>query len=153
MATIYTRTLYINFNANGGSGAPSNTSDSQSNARQDGMVSITISSTKPTRTNYTFIDWSRSDGGTVAAGGTVIHTWDGSESYTYTDATHASASFTITLTANWKYSPPKTIRLVNSAGTDLETYNIYVVNDAGTGLDRYRATIVNDDGTNLINYK
>ena len=48
--------ITVNYNANGGSGAP---------ASQDkyNTVDLTLSSTKPTRTNYTFISWNtKSDG-------------------------------------------------------------------------------------------
>ena len=48
----------IKYNANGGSGAPS----SQTKYKN---VSLTISSTKPTRTGYTFQGWSLTQGGSV----------------------------------------------------------------------------------------
>lgn len=60
-ATTYT----LSYNANGGSGAP---------AAQSGAVQYTIPSTKPTRSGYTFLGWSKSGTATAAeysAGSTI----------------------------------------------------------------------------------
>lgn len=103
--TAYTYT--VKYNANGGSGAPGQQTKTYG-------VTLTLSSTKPTRTNYTFKGWSTSSGSTTvayAAGG----------SYT--------ANATITLYAIWElnYTKPKitsiTVDRCNSAGT---------LNDEGT---------------------
>ena len=59
-------TYTVSYNANGGSGAPSNQTKTYG-------VNLTLSSTKPTRTNYNFLGWGTSaDSTTVAysAGGT-----------------------------------------------------------------------------------
>ena len=73
-------TYTISYNANGGSGAPASQTKTQGTA-------LTLSSTKPTRTGYTFLGWSTSRTATTA---------------TYS----ASGSFTIdaytTLYAVWK---------------------------------------------------
>lgn len=67
--TTYTipklRTFKISYNANGGSGAPS------SQTKYYG-IDLTLSSTKPTKTGYTFKGWSLTKGGSVyyQAGGT-----------------------------------------------------------------------------------
>ncbi len=56
----------VSYNANGGSGAPS------SQTKTEG-VALTLSSTKPTRSGYTFLGWGTSSSATVAsysAGGT-----------------------------------------------------------------------------------
>ena len=55
----------VSYNANGGSGAPGNQTKTYD-------VNLTLSGTKPTRTNYNFKGWSTSSGGDVvyAAGGT-----------------------------------------------------------------------------------
>lgn len=58
-------TYTIKYNANGGSGAPSNQTKTYG-------TNLTLSSTKPTRTGYTFKGWSLTQGGSVyyQAGGT-----------------------------------------------------------------------------------
>lgn len=57
--TVAAKTSYkISYNANGGSGAPS------AQTKWHG-TNITLSSTKPTRTGYTFKGWATSDGGSV----------------------------------------------------------------------------------------
>lgn len=61
--TLYAKwtahTYQVSYNANGGSGAPS------SQTKTHG-VALTLSSTKPTRTNYTFLGWSISASATTA---------------------------------------------------------------------------------------
>lgn len=83
-------TCTIAYNANGGSGAPSSQTHVQ-------YTTLTISSGKPTRTNYTFLGWSTSSTATTAtylAGGR------------YTNNSFSSGA-TITLYAVWKknYAP------------------------------------------------
>ena len=80
----------IAYNANGGSGAPSSQAHTQ-------YTTSTISSTKPTRANYTFLGWSTSSTATTAtylAGGR------------YTNNSLSSGS-TVVLYAVWKknYAP------------------------------------------------
>lgn len=53
-------TYTISFNANGGSGAPGNQTKTYGQT-------LTLSSTRPTRTNYNFIGWGTSSGSTSAA--------------------------------------------------------------------------------------
>lgn len=54
--TVHTYT--VTYNANGGSGAPGNQTKTYG-------VDLTLSSTKPTRTNYNFLGWSTSANGSV----------------------------------------------------------------------------------------
>ena len=80
-------TYTVKYNANGGSGAPGQQTKTYG-------VTLTLSSTKPTRTNYTFKGWGTSSGSTTvayAAGG----------SYT--------ANASVTLYAIWElnYTKPK----------------------------------------------
>lgn len=88
------KTYTISYNANGGSGAPS------SQTKTHG-TNLTLSSTKPTRTNYTFKGWATSASATTAtysAGGTytsnanatLYAVW--SLSYTKPSITEVSAS-------------------------------------------------------------
>ena len=51
---------YLNFSANGGSGAPGQMSDSQWGVSPSGSASFKIPSTEPTRNGYTFLGWSTS---------------------------------------------------------------------------------------------
>lgn len=76
--SVPARTSYtVSYNANGGSGAPA------SQTKYYGYT-LTLSSAKPTRTGYTFVNWKASNGTTYAP----------SASYTANAAT--------TLTAQWK---------------------------------------------------
>ncbi len=70
-------TYTITYNANGGSGAPANQTKTHD-------VTLTLSTTKPTKTGYTFVNWKATNGTTYAAGA----------SYTANAGT--------TLTAQWK---------------------------------------------------
>lgn len=83
--TDYSYTLA--YNANGGSGAPSN--QTGSNTGTSPYYTFTVSSTVPTRTGYTFLGWSTSDSATSA-------TYTGGGSITVT------SSGTTTLYAVWK---------------------------------------------------
>lgn len=94
-------TYTVKYNANGGSGAPGQQTKTYG-------VTLTLSSTKPTRTNYTFKGWGTSSGSTTvayAAGG----------SYT--------ANASVTLYAIWKlnYTKPSitsvSVDRCTSAGT------------------------------------
>lgn len=130
-ATDYSYTLA--YNANGGSGAPS--SQTGSNTLVSPSYTFTISSTKPTRSGYKFLGWSTSSTATSAsysAGGSITVTSSG----------------TTTLYAVWKLD--NILRIVNSAGTGLDMYIIYIVQNGA--LVPYRMTIVNSAGTGLDPY-
>jgi hypothetical protein len=101
----YTFTFRATYNANGGSGAPSATSNSITSHRPFSIVSITLSNTRPTRTNYTFLRWQDSSGNTYNPGQSISHTFDDSTNYTYTDVGEANASYTLALSAVWSYTP------------------------------------------------
>lgn len=62
---IWRKTLYLSYNANGGSGAPSQTSGNIYNSTA-GMT-FGISATKPTRAGYIFKGWSTSSSATSAS--------------------------------------------------------------------------------------
>ena len=108
--TLYAKwtanTYTVSYNANGGSGAPGSQTKTYG-------VNLTLSSTKPTRTNYNFLGWSTSASGSVAyqPGGTY------------------SSNSGITLYAVWSlaYTGPRisgfTVSRCNSDGT---------ANEAGT---------------------
>ena len=75
-------TYTISYNANGGSGAPS------SQVKTYG-VNLTLSSTRPTRTGYTFLGWSESSTATTS---------------TYAPSSTFTANKSVTLYAVWKVS-------------------------------------------------
>jgi uncharacterized repeat protein (TIGR02543 family) len=104
-ATLYAvwkaNTYTVSYNANGGSGAPGNQTKTYGK-------SLTLSSTKPTRTNYNFKGW-----GTSASATTV----------SYASGASYTANAAITLYAVWElaYTKPRISNLsivrCNSTGT------------------------------------
>ena len=69
---IWKKTITLSYNANNGSGAPSSQSQIIYNATTS--YKFTISSTKPTRTGYTFLGWSTSSTATsssYSSGGSI----------------------------------------------------------------------------------
>lgn len=78
--------LTVNYNANGGSGAPSSQTKVASSQSAPYVVSIVLSSTKPTRSGYTFLGWATSASGSVsyAAGDTYTHYFEEGGSYSAT---------------------------------------------------------------------
>lgn len=92
MAVIsYTYTLYVNYDANGGTGAPSRQTFSTESFASSVTVSGTLAYTTPTRTGYTFNGWWL-NGYKFDAGGAI--------SQTFTKGT-SDQSKTVTLTAGW----------------------------------------------------
>ena len=107
-------TYTVSYNANGGSGAPSSQSKTYG-------VTLTLSSSIPTRTNYNFLGW-----GTSANSTTI----------SYSPGSSYTSNSSITLYAIWSvsYIPPRitnlTIDRCNSSGTldDTGTYAKVVFN-------------------------
>lgn len=69
---IWSKTITLSYNANGGSGAPSSQSATVYNSTTS--YKFTLSSTKPTRSGYTFLGWSTSNTATSSSyspGGTI----------------------------------------------------------------------------------
>lgn len=107
-ATLYAvwkaNTYTVTYNANGGTGAPASQTKTYG-------VTLTLSSTKPTRTNYTFKGW-----GTSAAATTV----------TYASGASYTQNAGITLYAIWELSYTKptisgfSLNRSNSSGTASE---------------------------------
>lgn len=98
-------TYTVSYNANGGSGAPGNQTKTYG-------VNLTLSSTKPTRTNYNFLGWGTSAGSTTVA---------------YASGASYTANAAITLYAIWElaYTKPIITNFVvqrcNSSGTATES--------------------------------
>lgn len=94
-------TYTVSYNANGGSGAPGNQTKTYG-------VNLTLSSTRPTRTNYNFLGWGVSSGST---------------SVSYSPGGQYTSNASITLYAIWQlaYKSPRISNLsanrCNSAGT------------------------------------
>jgi uncharacterized repeat protein (TIGR02543 family) len=151
-ATLYAvwkaNTYTIKYNANGGSGAPNNQTKTHG-------VTLTLSSTKPTRTNYTFKGWATSASSTSAsysAGGsytanaaaTLYAVWElsyvkpriSSASVARCDSTGASSdSGTYALVKfNWsssKSAPTVTISCADTTGNTVGTYSVSVTGTSG----------------------
>lgn len=110
-ATLYAvwkaNTYTVKYNANGGSGAPGNQTKTHA-------VALTLSSTKPTRTNYNFKGW-----GTSASATTVA----------YASGASYTANASITLYAIWElaYIKPRISNLSIIRSDSLGT-----ANDEGT---------------------
>lgn len=132
-ATLYAvwkaNTYTVTYNANGGTGAPGNQTKTYG-------VTLTLSSVKPTRTNYTFKGW-----GTSASATTVSYSAGGS----YT------ANAGMTLYAIWEssYTKPKiysfAVKRCNSSG---------VADDEGTyGLVQFDWTTSQSVSKILIEWK
>ncbi len=121
-----TYTCYLNFNANGGSGAPGNlnyTGTSTSNH------TFTIPSTTPSRSGYTFLGWSTSNSATSASyqsGGSIAVAYNGTTTLyavwsqvTYTchlnfnanggSGAPSNQNFTGTSTGNHTFTIPNTV--------------------------------------------
>ena len=99
-------TFTLSYNANGGSNPPSSQSDS---------TSYTISSTRPTRSGYTFLGWSKSSSATSAsytAGDTITIS-----SNTTLYAVWSKNTFTLSYNANGGSNPP-------SSQSDSTSYTI-----------------------------
>ncbi len=128
-ATTYT----VSFNANGGSGAPSSQTKTYGTA-------LTLSSTVPTRTGYTFLGWSTSSTATVA-------TWSAGGSYTTNASDTLYAvwelnSYTVSYSANGGSGAPSsqtkyygtTLVLSSTVPTRTGyTFNGWNTNSGGTG--------------------
>lgn len=101
-------TYTITYDANGGSGAPAKQTKNHD-------ASITLSSTKPTRTNYTFKGWAVSTNGSVS----------------YNPGATYSANANLTLYAVWEltYKIPKVYDLSVSRSTSNGT-----ISDDGTSM-------------------
>ena len=130
--TTYTYQYTIKYNANGGSGAPSNTTATASTTRK----SITLSSTVPTRSGYTFLGWSTSSSATSAS---------------YQAGTAYSFSYGSTqLYAVWKQSTitvsgtPDTYGVVGSAWSFKPTVSV-----SGCSVSISGASWLSANGTNV----
>lgn len=113
----YTYSLSVSFNANGGSGAPSYVSNSVTSSASTVRVSVTIPSTTPTKSGYTFNGW--------WYGGSR---YNPSSTFSYTFSNYGdNQSKSFTLVANWVASAStwgSTPSSVSLDGTTSYTFNI-----------------------------
>lgn len=94
-------TYTISYNANGGSGAPGNQTKTYG-------TNLTLSSTKPTRTYYTFLGWSTSSTATSASYGAGA---------TLTSDLSTTNGATVTLYAVWLPNPPTSLTITRTGST------------------------------------
>lgn len=128
----------VSFNANGGSGAPGN------QTKWYGEI-LTLSATKPTRANYTFLGWATSSGGAVA----------------YQPGGQYGYDQNVTLYAKWKLnaSPPTigafTAYRCNASGTAQTdgtyvkmacTWNVDTTGDTTNACTSLKFAVQKDDG-------
>lgn len=129
--TDYSYTLA--YNANGGSGAPS--SQTGSNTRTSPSYTFTISSTKPTRSGYTFGGWALSSSATSAAysaGGTITVSSSGTTTlYAYWIKVH---TLTLSYNANnGSGAPSSQSATVATNGTPSYSFTISSTKPTRTG--------------------
>lgn len=108
-------TYTVSYNANGGSGAPS----SQTKTKD---VTLTLSSTKPTRSGYTFLGWSTSSTATFPtyyAGGS--YTVNSSATLYAIWSKNAPATYTVSFNANGGSGAPSSVTKTNGVTLYLPT--------------------------------
>jgi len=104
---------YIYYNANGGSGAPA-TQNCGSNTTINSF-NATLSSTRPTRTGYTFLGWSTNSAATAAAYQPGTNYTFTSQNVTLYAVWRADYTHTITYDANGGSGAPDTQSTTNQA--------------------------------------
>ena len=133
ITTSYTYTLNVSYNANGGTGAPSGQSFSrQSTSTTSVTVSGTVSNTKPTRSGYSFLYWSSSQG-TYYSGNTI------SRSFTYDGGDQTKS---VTLTAQWKEDQYRSSWGTTPSSVELDGSTSYTFNiNKSSDADHHTATL------------
>ena len=116
--TVTAPTYTVSYNANGGSGAPSTQTKHYN-------TTLTLSSTKPTRSGYTFLGWSTSSSATSAS---------------YSAGASYSSNADLNLYAVWKKNPTYTLSYSANGGsgapssqTGASTYTISSTEPTKTG--------------------
>lgn len=136
--TIVTSTannIYILvYNPNGGADGPSG---QIGYGATNSSYNFTVSSTAPTRPNFTFLGWSTS-------ADAITSSYSGGDTFT------ATSTGTSTLYAVWRFNV--SIRVVNAAGSGFNKYLVAIVNDTGTELEYYIPYVVNSTGTDIEEY-
>ena len=144
--TTYTYQYTIKYSANGGSGAPSDTTTTASTTSK----SITLSSTKPTRSGYTFLGWSTSSSATSAtysAGGSYSFNYGTTQLY----AVWKSAAITVSGTpdqygvvgSSWSFKPTVSVDgcSITVSGASWLSANGSIVSGTPTTPGTYNVTL------------
>lgn len=128
------QTYTISYNANGGTGAPS----AQTKTRD---VDLTLSSTKPTRTGYTFVGWATSSSATTAqySAGSIYT----NEASVTLYAVWRKQTFTITYNANGG---------ANAPGAQTQTYGTAITVTSQKPEKTYTVTFNANGGTVNTSY-
>lgn len=119
MAEALSYNLTVNYNANGGYGAPNTQSFTASSTANSVTVTGTLSSMKPTKSGYTFSRWTSSMG-TYWAGSTISKTFT-RNGYAQTVSVTLTAQYTKTVTASTWGTVPDSVIL---NGSTEYTFNI-----------------------------
>jgi len=144
--TVYTYSYTVKYNANGGSGAPSTYSTTNSSSTK----SITLSSATPTRSGYTFLGWSKSSTATSAtytAGNTYTFFYGTTNLY----AVWKQSTITVTGTPDsygvvgtaWSYKPTVSVSgcSVSISGTSWLSANGTNISGTPTSPGTYDVTL------------
>ena len=139
---ISSRTITINYNANGGSNAPSATTEAQ-RWNQYGEVynisGLSVTSSEPTRTGYTFLGWSTSSTATTP-------TYEAGDAISFT----YSSSNSRTLYAVWEVNQYQFDSSVWVDGTKYSSSNSYITFDVL--VDGTRVSTGISDFYKMVNY-
>lgn len=133
---IWKKTITLSYNANGGSGAPSSQSANVYNATTSNK--FTISSTKPTRTGYTFAGWSTSSTATSASyssGGSI--TLSSSDTLYAVWTEHYLTVNYYSNNATYYNGTSTALNTVNNNNVLIWTQKYYYDNDYSSGLNNY----------------
>lgn len=148
-ATLYAvwkaNTYTVTYNANGGSGAPS------AQTKTYGKT-LTLSTTKPTRTNYTFKGWATSASATTA-------TYSAGGSYTANEAVTLYAVWelaykkpSITNTSFVRSEDGKSIQTTFNWSTDVDVTSVKVVLTSSAGTKTNTITASGKSGTGTTSF-
>ena len=139
---ISSRTISINYNANGGSNAPSATTGAQrwnQYGNTYNISSLSVTSSEPTRTGYTFLGWSTSSTATTP-------TYEAGDAISFT----YSSSNSRTLYAVWEVNQYQFDSSVWVDGTKYSSSNSYITFDVL--VDGTRVSTGISDFYKMVNY-
>ena len=133
---IWKKTITLSYGANSGTGAPGSQSATVYNATTS--YKFTLSTTKPTRTGYTFLGWSTSSSATsasYAAGGTITLS---SSDTLY--AVWRVNTFTVNYYSNYADYCELDVAVSLSTNVKVSSYNFSYATAYETGLSNYTSS-------------